>query len=332
MKKLRPELLISDKKGKIYSVPGLEPAGMKAGNFFRLRRQDLIKLPSGSRLFMLPQRLPVGFDSTSNRFLSLDCNPLFRKKQSCFAVAAFVCPGYTVTYNSAYAQINKPKTLPLFAYAVAAFYKGEFYAAALRVDRELRQDSRFVDMAMVKKNRLKIRKIFPGNRLLAHLENCALVNYCPAAINFFLSRYEAPLPISPGCNADCLGCISYQPQKRCPVTQPRITFVPSPQEISDLALFHIKNVKDPVVSFGQGCEGEPLLEACVIEKAVKLIRKKTSKGIININTNASLPKAVARLFAVGMDSMRVSLNSVRVKYYNNIIIRAGIRWQMLLSQ
>jgi len=130
-----------------------------------------------------------------------------------------------------------------------------------------------------------------------------------------LSRYEAPLPTSPACNAQCAGCISYQPDKKCPVTQPRIKFIPRPDEIAQIALYHIDNVRRPIVSFGQGCEGEPLLSAGVIEEAIKSIRRCSSKGVINMNTNASSPGAVARLFDSGLDSIRVSLNSAREKYY-----------------
>jgi len=92
--------------------------------------------------------------------------------------------------------------------------------------------------------------------------------------------------------------------------------VPTPEEIAEVALFHIPRVKDPVVSFGQGCEGEPLMSGKVIERAIKLIRKKTHKGIINLNTNASRPETISRLFAAGLDSIRISLNSVREEYYN----------------
>ena len=66
-----------------------------------------------------------------------------------------------------------------------------------------------------------------------------------------------------------------------------------------------------MVSFGQGCEGEPLLAADTIEAAVSRIRKKTGKGTINLNSNAGRPEAVARLAAAGLDSIRVSLNSAR---------------------
>lgn len=302
-----PQLLVCDSKGKVYSLPNLESACMKGGQFFRMAKTELIKLSCGSQLFMLPHRVPVGFDPLNNNFVTLE---------NYFAVAAFVSPGHTITYNSAFKEIGRPKMLPLFAYSAACFYRGEFYAAAVRTDRELRQDLRFIKIGSVNKGAKNLKKIFPKNRLIRHLEICALTNHCPAAKNFFLSRYEAPLPTSPYCNASCIGCISYQPQNKCPVTQPRIKFVPSPQEVAETALFHLKNVNDPVVSFGQGCEGEPLLVGKTLQESIKLIRKNTSKGIINLNTNASKPRLLAKLFDAGLDSIRVSLNSAQEIYYN----------------
>ena len=284
----------------------LEPAGMKAGHFFRLLPGDLIKLPPGSEIFKLPQRAAVSYDPEKLKFVE-DKNSL--------AIAAFLPPGYTVTYNSAYREIGRPPKLPLFAYSACALYDGDIYAAAIRVDKSLCHDSRFMDMDAVRRNAGKLIKLFPGNRLVKHIKKCALVYGCPNARNFFLSRYEAPLPVSPSCNARCAGCISYQPGRSCPATQPRIKFIPSPEELAEAALFHIKETRRPIVSFGQGCEGEPLLCSDVIEKAVRLIRSKTVKGVINMNTNGSSPGAVGRLFDAGLDSIRVSLNSVRKKYY-----------------
>jgi molybdenum cofactor biosynthesis enzyme MoaA len=78
---------------------------------------------------------------------------------------------------------------------------------------------------------------------------------------------------------------------------------------------HLEKVEHGVVSFGQGCEGEPLLQAKTIEQAVRLIRKETGKGTVNLNSNASLPDKVARLAAAGLDSIRVSLNSARPEFH-----------------
>lgn len=300
-------LLVSDRAGKIFEMPRLEAAGMKAGAFFVLKMRDMIKLPSGSDIFHLPGRTAIAYDPAQRSFV---------RETGHMAVAAFLPPGYTVTYNSAYSETGDSGLLPLFAYAACAAHEGEIYAAAVRVDRSPRHDSRFMDMKLVKRGAAKLNKIFPENRLVKHLERCALCYGCPNAKNLFLSRYEAPLPVSPVCNAQCVGCISYQHKKRCPVTQPRIKFIPRPDEIAQIALYHIDNVKRPIVSFGQGCEGEPLLSAGVIEKAIRSIRRCSSKGVIHMNTNGSRPDAVARLFDSGLDSMRVSLNSAREKYYD----------------
>lgn len=302
------KLLVSDRKGRISEIPRLGATGMKAGNFFGLTVPDLIKLPKTSELFMLPDRSPIGYDPVRGA-----CE----KIQDCFAVAAFIPPGYTLTYNTSYSEVKKPKILPLFAYGACASYKGDIYVAALHVDKSPCHDARFMDMKLVREKAGKVVKLFPKNSLIKHLKNCALYYGCPNAKNFFLNRYEAPLPSSPSCNAQCAGCISYQPDDRCSAPQPRIKFIPSPEELAEIALLHIENARDPIVSFGQGCEGEPLLCAGIIEKAIKLIRKNTPKGIINMNTNASLPAAISKLFDAGLDSIRVSLNSARKKYYTN---------------
>ena len=302
------ELLVANKKNRIHGLPSLAPAGMKAGFFYHIGHKDLIPLPNGSELFLLPDRPAVGYEKSSGSFLS--------PAEDLFAVSAFVSPGFTVTYNPAYLKNPKAKILPLFSYAVVCSYKGKLYVTAKRVDRELRQDISLMDISLIKKNVKVLKILFPKNRLMRHLEGCALCYSCPAAKNFFLKRYEAPLPTSPTCNASCVGCISYQSDKGCAITQPRINFIPTPQEIAEVAIFHIQNVDDPVVSFGQGCEGEPLLVADTIEKAITLIRETTKKGIINLNTNASRPRSLKKLFNAGLDSIRVSLNSVQKKYYD----------------
>ena len=65
-------MLLADKKGKIFDVPNMEACGMKAGCFLRLQEHDLIKLPSGSKLYMLPKRAPVGYDSKAKTFKTID--------------------------------------------------------------------------------------------------------------------------------------------------------------------------------------------------------------------------------------------------------------------
>jgi len=310
-----PELLVADKKGRIYNVPGVQAAAMKAGRFFSLPPKDLLKLPPASELFMLPQRPAVGYVAREKRFVAFSRNPAAKGKEACCAVAAFVPPGFTLSYNTAFCESSRAQPLPLFAYAPVCWYKGAFYVSALHVDKARRHDVRFMDIGKVVKNARAFKKAFPRNRLIAHLEQCACRYGCPNAKNFFLRRFEAPLPTSPSCNARCAGCISYQESARICASQPRITFVPRAEEVAEVALVHLERVADPIVSFGQGCEGEPLLQWRLLEKAIRAIRKKTSKGVINLNTNASMPHALARLCAAGLDAVRVSINSAREQYY-----------------
>ena len=75
------------------------------------------------------------------------------------------------------------------------------------------------------------------------------------------------------------------------------------------------NAPYPIVSFGQGCEGEPLLMWETIREAIIEIRKHTKRGSININTNGSKPDAVKALCEAGLDSIRVSTNSARKEIY-----------------
>ncbi|MBP7055905.1 MAG: radical SAM protein [Candidatus Omnitrophica bacterium] len=302
---MAPRPVISDRKGKIYNHPGLLAAGMKAGSFETLKETELIRLPASSRLFMLPSRHAVGISESGEQVIIEDG----------FAMAAFLPPGYTTTYSPAYLKTGNTKPLPLYSYAACAMHKGEIHAAAIRVDRERRHDSTRIDIGEVKKGIKSFKKLFPKNRLIPHLERCAMNYGCCGAQNFFLGVYEGPLPTSPRCNSNCAGCISYQSRKIFPETQPRINFIPSPEEIAEVAVFHINNALDPVVSFGQGCEGEPLMAGYAIEKAIKLIRKITRNGVINMNTNASKPDLIGRLADSGLDSMRVSINSAREKYY-----------------
>jgi pyruvate-formate lyase-activating enzyme len=98
-----------------------------------------------------------------------------------------------------------------------------------------------------------------------------------------------------------------------------------------VALAHIDRVKKSVVSFGQGCEGDPLMAAEVIAPAIRLIRLRTRSGTINMNTNGSRPKILERLFEVGLDSVRISMNSVREQCYHAYFRPRGYRFADVLK-
>jgi pyruvate-formate lyase-activating enzyme len=304
-----PRLVYADHEGNIYDHPGLALAGAAAGAWEAVDETQCIDLPEGSELFLLPGRLPVGVGA-GGRMEVLDADPSAPYSQPT-AVAAFLAPAHTSTLSAAYQTQAGAPTLPLFAYSAVGFSRGRFVATGMRVDALPRQDAnRFPAPERIALAAKKFLRTYPHNRLAQHLGTCALTNCCPAARNLMLGRWEAPLPTSPACNASCVGCLSSQPEGRFPATQERIKFSPSADEVAEVALHHFSKGRDPLVSFGQGCEGEPLLQGELLAQSINQIRQIRRKGTINVNSNGSLPLVAARLMREGLSSMRVSLNSL----------------------
>ena len=306
--------LVANPAGEIFELEGYAAVGMMGPVLELLSAAQTRKLPYGSELMYLPERRPVLFNLDSRKIETLQENP-YAAGESISPVAAFNSPGYIITHVSAYQENEKARYLPLFSYGAVGWYRGNFRSAVILVDAEPRQDLRQMKREDVVAGVEKIRKQMPSNRLRAHLEKCALEFGCPAGKNFFLGRYEAPLPTAKKCNARCLGCLSQQKNNEIPCSQDRIGFTPSSEEIAEVAIAHIGRVKKSVVSFGQGCEGDPLLAAHVIEPAIRQIRTQTTQGTLNMNTNGSLPDTVKQLFDAGLDSIRISMNSVRKGCY-----------------
>lgn len=309
-----PLLLVSNQKGDIFEIPHLLMTAATFSSTVVPEKNDLIPLPSGSDLFRLPGRTPIGFDPVSKKFVQIENY----KGMQIDAVGAFMSPAYLQTQRCAFKTRDSAPRLPLYCYTAVGWSDGEFYSAGMRVDNDIRQDFENFDLCLINKKAKALPSKFPGNRLVKHLvQNCVLRYGCPAARNFVLGRWECPIPTSRSCNSACLGCISKQDKSSgfC-ASHERIDFTPTVEEIVDFVVPHLENAPRPVVSFGQGCEGEPLLEGDLIARAISQIRKKTSKGIININTNASLPRVVEKLCDAGLDSMRVSMSSAREQFYN----------------
>jgi pyruvate-formate lyase-activating enzyme len=263
----------------------------------------------------LPGRHPLLYNLHKARVELVREDP-FHPGQPLFPVAVFHSPGHVPTRVCAYEEAQGASPLPLFSYGACGWQGKSAVSAAVQVEWEPRQDLRQMPREKVVSGVKRARKELPDNRLARHLEKCALTYGCPAAKNFFIGRYEAPLPTAPACNARCLGCLSLQKDSEIPNSQDRIAFTPSPEEIAEVALSHFSRVKTrPVASFGQGCEGDPLLAAGAIVPAIRLIRAKTREGTINLNTNAGRPGLLLQCLEAGLDSIRVSMNSVREETY-----------------
>ena len=308
----RAKMAYADAAGRIYEHPELELLGWDGDCWRPLEEDEIVPLPPGSDMFTLPGRLAAGLDRAADEVVVYD-------EPGTTAVSCFIAPAYLRTLMPAYETLEDAPALPLFAYSAVGLRDGEFVTSTVRVDEDIRQDPFRFDIDDIARRVERRREAMPANRLVGHLGKCALTYHCRAAQNYFLDRFEAPLPAAPTCNAFCVGCISLQPKggdEEMVAAHDRIAFAPTPEELAEIALGHIARVgDDAVVSFGQGCEGEPLNQARELEGATRLIRQATSQGIINLNSNASRPDAVRRLFDAGLDSLRISTNSAQADLY-----------------
>lgn len=321
---MTPYLLYSDGQGNIFEDTSLYAIGRSGWDAMPVAEEDWIPLPDGGSLYELPGRKGIGVDVVSGELRLCELG---------WAVAAFIPPAHTGLYMAAYETAEDAPTLPLFCYTAVGWHNDVFYVTAIRIEQDIRQECSGFDAHKVKEGVGHLISAYPHNRLVQHLaSNCALTYECPAARNFFMGRWECPVPSSPACNANCLGCISFQPEEETIVsTQDRLTFKPSAAEIVEFTVPHLEQAPFPIISFGQGCEGEPLLMWETIKEAIIEIRKHTAKGSININTNGSKPDAVSKLMEVGLDSIRVSLNSARKEIYTQYYLPNNYQFEDIVE-
>jgi pyruvate-formate lyase-activating enzyme len=269
----------------------------------------LIPLPAGATLVHLPGRIPLGRSSSG------EIGPL--DDGGAVAVAAVLPPGYLRTWLPAYADDGQPPVLPLYGYAAVAAVDGEPHVAAMRTDRWSAWDPQAGNRRHIDREIRAARRPLPDSRLRRHLERCATDYRCLTAQNLFLRRGEGAIPVSPACNAACLGCISEQ-WGDVASPQTRLAFAPTAAEIAELAGWHLSAGPSNFVSFGQGCEGEALTRGAALVEATRRIRSAWPEATIHINTNGSRPDVLRRLIDAGLNSIRISifsLDDVRFRAY-----------------
>ena len=270
----------------------------------------MVPLPQGATLALLPGCRALGLDAAGEA--------AFHPLASARPVAALLPTGYTRLLTPAYQKEPGADHLPLFGYTAVAARHGRLFAAALSLDPGGSWDPashNTPDLPNLVQARIEAE---PKNRLLRHHAHCATEYGCYTAQNVFYGRHEMGIAVAVACNARCVGCISEQ-LGGIPAPHDRIQFTPTVEEIVSLARPHLETAAKPIVSFGQGCEGEPLLRARLVARAIGHIRRETKRGQLHLNTNGSSPRALQHLVDAGLDSVRVSIFSAReanhVAYY-----------------
>lgn len=305
------KMMYADARGRLYDHGSLGLVGRAGDRYIEPLESELIPLPEGASLTMLPGRRPVGL--AKGKLTPLENVPPIGEA---FAVGALLPQGYTRTLLPGFFGPAGAAPLPLLGYAAVGFRDGEIYTAAVQTDDNERwnpENYNTDDLAELVRLR---RDEFPGNRIISQLARCALDYACFTAQNIFYRRWEGGIPVSPACNANCLGCISLQPAECCPSPQNRIDFRPEPEEFAGIMARHLESGDGAIISFGQGCEGEPALASAAASRAVHIVRRDTSRGTINMNTNAGYTDGIREMAAAGLDAIRVSMISPREAIYN----------------
>ena len=305
-------LAFADSTGQILDHPRLEMTGHSGSDVVTVPPEDLLRIPEGTKLFTMPGSRPLAWDARRRAFRAVQRVRIEGQTLTPTTVAAFLPPGYTRTLLPAasYDDSAPREPLPLWPYTAVGWDGEAFVAAAIRTDPMDHSAARhYDDRELLPLMEARVQEA-PDNPILRQLVRCATEYHCLAAKNLFLRRWEAPLPVANACNAACVGCISWQPSTACQASHERIRYSPTARDVVEVALPFLREVPEAIASFGQGCEGEPLLQADVIAEAIRQIRAATGRGTLNLNTNGSLPNRVEQIARAGLDSIRVSLNSV----------------------
>ena len=281
-----------------------------------LRAEDTIPLPAGATLMALDSRRAQAFDGRGG------LRTLGRERWS---LSALLPTGYTRTLYPAYADEPGQPDLPLFGYAAIGMLDGDLRVAAIATDPAPEWDPKRFNTPDLRSRVNEALGDRPSNKMLRQLARCARDYGCYTAQNVFYGRWEAALPVSPACNARCVGCISLQ-EGETAAPQERFKMTPTADEIAEIAVAHLERPDSYMVSFGQGCEGEPLLAARTIAEAIAKIRTRTARGIVHLNTNASLPTQLRRLIDAGLQSIRVSTISALSATYAAYYRPSGYGW------
>ncbi|MBV8221883.1 MAG: radical SAM protein, partial [Candidatus Eremiobacteraeota bacterium] len=185
-------LAYTDKRGRIFFDARSEPladGGIVRGTL----HGELIRAPKGTVPVMLPGRTPLIRSGKAARRTAL---------------AALLPAGYTRLLLPAYEERAGAPQLPLFGYAYACAIDDELHVAATRTDEDPNWKPRKFREGELEELVATRVASDARNRILVQLGRCSLEYGCFTAQNVFLEKGEAALPVSPRCNARCVGCIS----------------------------------------------------------------------------------------------------------------------------
>lgn len=304
--------LYANQKGEAMENPEVIMLGRSGSEWIETEASEMIPLPKGASLVSLPGFVPVGL-GREGELQYFTCQPN-DNSQPVMAVAALLPQGFTRTLLPACVS-PEAKSLQLLGYAAVGFKDNQIWVAAVQSDEHRKWHPHYYNTAALPQRIDRMLRKYPENRILRQLARCSMQYSCYTAQNLFYGRWEAGIPTMTACNADCIGCIS-ESHLEVESPQHRINFSPTAEEICEIGLEHLLHAQEAIISFGQGCEGEPSLNAERLAASIRAIRRDTHLGTINMNSNAGFTEGIIKMTDAGLDALRVTIFSCQEKNYN----------------
>src|SRR3954470_20793633 len=152
-----PYILYSNGEGKIFEDTSLYVVGRGGWDAMPIAEEDWIELPDGGNLYELPGRRGIGIDVETGDM---------RLCEKGWAVAAFIPPAHTGLYLAAYETLENAPTLPLFCYTAAGWADDKFYVPAVRIEKDIRQESAGYEQEKIDAGTNHLLNAYPHNRLV----------------------------------------------------------------------------------------------------------------------------------------------------------------------
>ena len=127
---------------------------------------ELMPLPDGVTLAMMPDRLAVGQKRNGEQQVL--------PKSRGWAAAALLPIGYTRTQLPAYEKVPGTEPLPFFGYSAVAGMHGRLYVAAIKTDDPRKWHPRAFNKRALTRLVQEKQSAFPNNRIVAQHAHCAL--------------------------------------------------------------------------------------------------------------------------------------------------------------
>ena len=180
-------LIFARPDGQWFDFPPLQMAAASGDRVLLPAKSELIPLPEGATLTMMPCSAPVGFDRETGEFLELEENPYKKKAEPVYAVAALLPQGFTRLLCPAAVVEGDP--LPILGYTAVGLEKGKLVVAAMATDEHRRWHPRYFNTKELPQLVRQRQAEFPGNKVIEQLSRCSLEYGCFTAQNIMYRRW-----------------------------------------------------------------------------------------------------------------------------------------------